>query len=594
MAGIMSEKELRINCGITLGAEVKSLSRNTNASAMALSGNTVYLAKAHANENGKMVYKSMIFKSSQFVSDTIGDNEKISEINYFVFGMAATADRLYCTCKDETGDSGILEMKFDTSGQKFTKLNTTYVGIDIYKNDEFILMEELNRATPETMKFITGNLNEVQNGRGTKFTVIANEADEYQKANDIHYDSNQGLFILTNHYPDDTQKYSQCKNRILLVKPGNYENNKIYYPYAVFQADQDTTAYKQFNFEGIILYKNNIWVLSNAIETSDKKEHDRISYLPGVTFKKWYENVSEEGNGYFSFNGSTKTGAVLPNKKVNNVSCPTVQGMAIDENDIAYCLKCDGTNTYAVLLKTTTPESVIPDVVAELGKSADSSVYHCNGMTYNPNDKNLYVCGYTMGNNVKSDIVVLSKTGKVKNRYHLSEPQYGIAYFGKSVKGYEFILMNKWHEDEGGIESEKIFFDKIEIKDDTVLVKPTKFYVEIGRTSDDVLQDIYYHEKYGMFFPVCSKSNKARVVLYHISNESVKTVMESDMSSTLKPDFAIIINKSKNFVSYETESMDIEKKSGKMIICGNFRVADGSEKGTEKDSFQIFNTLTFV
>ena len=68
--------------------------------------------------------------------------------------------------------------------------------------------------------------------------------------------------------------------------------------------------------------------------------------------------------------------------------------------------------------------------------------------------------------------------------------------------------MNKWHEDEGGIESEKIFFDKIEIKDDTVLVKPTKFYVEIGRTSDDVLQDIYYHEKYGMFFPVCSKSNK--------------------------------------------------------------------------------------
>ena len=49
MAGTMSEKELRISCGITLGAEVKSLSRNTNASAMALSGNTVYLAKAHAN-----------------------------------------------------------------------------------------------------------------------------------------------------------------------------------------------------------------------------------------------------------------------------------------------------------------------------------------------------------------------------------------------------------------------------------------------------------------------------------------------------------------------------------------------------------------
>lgn len=38
----------------------------------------------------------------------------------------------------------------------------------------------------------------------------------------------------------------------------------------------------------------------------------------------------------------------------------------------------------------------------------------------------------------------------------------------------------------------------------------------------------------------------------------------------------------------------LRKSQEKMIICGNFRVADGSEKGTEKDSFQIFNTLTFV
>ena len=46
------------------------------------------------------------------------------------------------------------------------------------------------------------------------------------------------------------------------------------------------------------------------------------------------------------------------------------------------------------------------------------------------------------------------------DQVNLSEPQYGITYFGKSVKGYEFILMNKWHEDEGGIESEKIFLIK--------------------------------------------------------------------------------------------------------------------------------------
>mgnify|MGYP007047239974 CR=1 FL=1 len=80
MAGTMSEKELRISCGITLGAEVKSLSRNTNASAMALSGNTVYLAKAHANENGKMVYKSMIFNQANLCQIPLGTMKKFQRL----------------------------------------------------------------------------------------------------------------------------------------------------------------------------------------------------------------------------------------------------------------------------------------------------------------------------------------------------------------------------------------------------------------------------------------------------------------------------------------------------------------------------------
>ena len=278
MAGTMTKDGLKINCGMKIGAKVESLVRNTNAAAMALSGNTLYLAKAHANENGKVVYKSMILKSDKFASEDIGKDEKVAEINYFVYGMTATADRLYCTCKNESGEAGILEMKMDTSGQKFTKLNATYVGINTYKDGKFILMKQLDKNGIKSMNFVTGSLNELKNGTGVKFTVNTNENEEndktdvianYKKANDIYYDCNQGLFILTNHYPSDNEKYSQCRNRILLVKPGTYVDKKTYYPHAVFQVNQDTGTYSQFNFEGITLYKNNIWVLSNAVGKTD-------------------------------------------------------------------------------------------------------------------------------------------------------------------------------------------------------------------------------------------------------------------------------------------------------------------------------------
>ena len=85
----------------------------------------------------------------------------------------------------------------------------------------------------------------------------------------------------------------------------------------------------------------------------------------------------------------------------------------------------------------------------------------------------------------------------------------------------------------------------------------TKFYVKLD--AHRMMYCVTFTiRKYECFFQyVVRVQSKSGSIPY--IKMSVKTVMESDMSSTLKPDFAIIINKSKKFASYETEFMDIEK-----------------------------------
>lgn len=585
MAGTMSEKELKINCRMKIGAKLESLSRNTNAAAMVLVGNVMYMAKAHANENGKIVYKSMILKSNQFASGSIGNDEKVAEINYFVYGMTATADKLYCTCKNNAGEPGILEMKMNTSGQKFTKLNATYVGIDIYKDGEFILMKQLDENGTESMKFVTGSLNELKNGTGVNFTVNANDAIEYKKANDIYYDCNQGLFILTNHYLD-SDKYKTCQNRILLVKPETYVKDKTYYPHAVFQLEQDTTTYSQFNFEGITLYKNNIWVLSNVIETTGKKEADCIGYMPGITFKKWDESVNKKGNGYFSFNGSTKTGALLSNYTITGTECKNVESMAMDESGCAYCLKCSTDNKGAVLLASDNPETGTGKVVKKASYEGKNCLYHCNGMTYNPEDKRIYVCGYDKSNsaNIKNEIFAIDKNGKIVDRYDSEKPQYGIAFYKKNADETEFLLMNQNRT------AATIPFDVAVLKKGVMSIKENKFRLEFGRKEGETLQDIFYHSSYGMLFPVTvSDGMKNKVTIYHVSKEQIADAIEN--CGVVKPDFAIVLDKSSKYEFYEIESMDIAPGSKQMVMCGNFKLSTAT---TEADSFETLKTLTFL
>ena len=51
----------------------------------------------------------------------------------------------------------------------------------------------------------------------------------------------------------------------------------------------------------------------------------------------------------------------------------------------------------------------------------------------------------------------------------------------------------------------------------------------------------------------------------------------------------ITINLDK-YSGYEVESMDLNKKTKKMTMCGNFRISGDSEC----DMYHVLNTLTFI
>ncbi|MDO4678902.1 MAG: hypothetical protein Q4B00_09795 [Eubacteriales bacterium] len=585
MAGTISDKELRISCSSKLAAEVDNPSSGfSNAAAMARIGGTMYFAKV--NSNGK----SKILKSTDFKSGTITSSSVFATLDYFVYGMTAKNQILYLTCKDSGNIPYLLKLGLDGTILGKVRLAKTYVGIASYRTDEFILMEYLNRNNPSEFNLVIGSMEnlDVNVNKGIHFRVVANEATDYKKANGIYYDRNYGLFILTNHYISD---YSSCKNRILLVKAATYAEGGTYHPFAVFQADMDSKKYKQFNFEGITLYNNNMYVFANVIGLTDKSLKDRVVYQPGIKFQKWHADLNKVGNGYFTFNGSVKIGATIPSVNMNGIPVPNVQSMAMDANDTAYCLKCEEYNLYATLHKTPDPESIVPDVIATFGETENTGLYHCNGMTYNPDDNNLYVTYYAfngaVGDDKKGHVAILTPDGNEIKRLSLTKKQYGIAYYGNNSGESEFIIMNR-----GRVDPRKIDFNKA-VCDGRNMTEQEPFWVDINATKDDVtLQDIYYHRSYGLFIPAYDKNGETKntSIIYHVAKEDIERVMEGSADRNLTPDFVISVTLD-GYYSYEVESMDINKKTKKMIMCGNCHRVKGD---SGQDMYHSLNTLTFI
>ena len=585
MAGTISDKELRISCSSTLAAEVDNPSSGfSNAAAMARIGGTMYFAKV--NSNGK----SKILKSTDFKSGTITSSSVFATLDYFVYGMTAKNQILYLTCKDSGNIPYLLKLGLDGTILGKVRLAKTYVGIASYRTDEFILMEYLNRNNPSEFNLVIGSMEnlDVNVNKGIHFRVVANEATDYKKANGIYYDRNYGLFILTNHYISD---YSSCKNRILLVKAATYAEGGTYHPFAVFQADMDSKKYKQFNFEGITLYNNNMYVFANVIGLTDKSLKDRVVYQPGIEFQKWHADLNKVGNGYFTFNGSVKIGAKIPSVNMNGIPVPNVQSMAMDANDTAYCLKCDKNNLYATLHKTPDPESIVPDVIATFGETENTGLYHCNGMTYNPDDNNLYVTYYAFdkatGAEEKGHVAILTPDGNEIRRLSLTKKQYGIAYYGNNSGESEFIIMNRER-----VDFSKIAFNKA-VYDGRNMTEQEPFLVDINATKDEViLQDVYYHRSYGLFIPAYDKNRKTKntCIIYHVAKEDIERVMEGSADRNLTPDFVISVTLD-GYDSYEVESMDINKKTKKMTMCGNCYRGKGD---SGQDMYHSLNTLTFI
>lgn len=95
-----------------------------------------------------------------------------------------------------------------------------------------------------------------------------------------------------------------------------------------------------------------------------------------------------------------------------------------------------------------------------------------------------------------------------------------------------------------------------------------------------------------MFIPAYDKNGatKNTSIIYHVAKEDIEKVMQGSADRNLTPDFVISVTLD-GYDSYEVESMDINKKTKKMTMCGNcHRVKDNSGQ----DMYHSLNALTFI
>ena len=73
----------------------------------------------------------------------------------------------------------------------------------------------------------------------------------------------------------------------------------------------------------------------------------------------------------------------------------------------------------------------------------------------------------------------------------------------------------------------------------------------------------------------------------NISKEQIEYALKQ--GGVVRPDFAILLDKSETYKNYEIESMDIISGKKQMAICGNFQV----KNEVQKDTFEVLKTLIF-
>ena len=535
----------------------------TNVAGIAIVGSDMYCVKTTG-------LKTTLLKTTDYTTAKATAVKK--DLNWFALGLTKIGNYLYMLAEDHKGYGGSTTIvKLDTKGNQLGTYNIKNIcpngalGITAADgtNEKFIIMHYTDSNNAGTLTFSVVNWKE--SDAECTFTVVNSGFGYTTQLQDIYYHTSFGLFILTNN------TFSTLQNRILVV---DYhltdDNGKKYTPSTVINVNK-TGAYKQYNLESICMKANHLVRASNVV-TSDGTTEDKFSVLEGITYA---------GKTY-TFACGFKAGArvptrVDPNYATTNLGCVSFKG------SIPYFIK-QSKDTVGVLgycsdyMNTAAkPIPVIAHTNGLLG--------HANGMSCF--DNRFYVVA---GDN---KVVALNcNSGKEEAVYTITPASLRLKAINYFYETNTALLLS--------IENGKMLLYKCTFGDTK---KPSAVYLgTIENPGQPVSQDIFYHNKYGLFVGTCNANLAAQNVVTTKNTLLHYDLKKLSTKTSLYPDFGFVTNMpAKNaegqvYNSFELESVALDTNTKKLAAVCNVNVKKSNSDTTlvSMDGFFQYNTIEFI
>lgn len=485
------------NMGSSAAVEVTGFTTN---------GNEGYCVKQNAAGN-----KATLYRISNIHSSSVSLRSK-KTINYGTFGMTFYNNYLYIASKDST----VIKTSAVTSGDTPTvysvKYNDNPIGVEAiahYTGNQFIVMaKSLNEENNTYLCFLVGTFSDTtKEFQATKRFYVRNTSGN-TTLQDIHYESQLGLFIATNKMSGSNFTGSSTIIRAEIDGTTELEYNgfSLYNPVAEYVLTANSNRYSRLNIESMDFTQDGkLYVATNLVPSSESAafETSGIFYINTITFGKSvpstvsYQCGTGVNIGQFFHTDS--------NGIEHNFNNPGA--LALDENK-AYCLRTVTklgdlyANKASILMKS---DNVTNTDLTKVTDQYLTSLGHGNGMTFYNNS--LYVAAYIRDDySPKKEIVKISTNCVSEAVYQCDNYIGGISCYKKDDEGREqFIVVNYDTSDTKPYARNPEFFVGTLQNGSFVINKtfcannPTYKY-DKDKKINTVLQDIFYSPEHGLFF----------------------------------------------------------------------------------------------
>ncbi len=526
----------------------------TNLSGMAMDGNKAYFVKNNSTINKSALYIYSNYKTQGYTSYALeGDGISYGMLyfNNYVFVACGNAIRQYYAKEVGSNQIGDLRRTYPLSGY-------TIQGLTLFEDGLFLALDTKSSTDPTRLHFRI-----LDCSVGTTASQVGDfyvDGEEDCRLQDIHYNTNHGLFIATNDLD-----YSTCKNRILRVdltylnkmRLAGESINGVTVPVASrWNVNLSTSIYSQCNIESLyITNSGELLVCCNV----GKKQDSGLST----------DGVLKITNFSFRTDGRGIEVNVERLLDIPNHGGAQVPGAFAVNGRKAYCyITNTGTNNETYLLHTDDYRNEAFTV--ETTKLSNKG--HCNGAAYYKNT--LYSCDYIRSD--KNDIGILGledSYSDINNK--MQEIETGTKLYGAMTYYQDdTFLMVDYNDRDGNRYGKKIHIDTCEFSKNSAgtysYVPKDNDYLSVDNSmynasvTRDALQDIHYEPGIGVF--IGGYVNEGAGPIHYVLRVDIDSYIKSGIAEDLSPT-EIYLLRYQN-AKFESESPSVSEY-GELLIAPN-------------------------